>query len=102
MYYIWTLQKKENGKYTTIETTEEKFSSYIYFKYEGFTTGDDYRLLLEVATKEKSISTISTSFSVAYDELLLPIEPVASVDCERKAIKVDFSNFIKQLDALRL
>ena len=95
LYYKWTLQKRDEDSYQEINTTGEVFSSYIYYKYEGFMVGDNYRLILEVVTREKTKTTVSISFGVDYDELMMPVEPLLSIDCERKAVKVDFYNLIE-------
>jgi hypothetical protein len=74
-----------------LDKTNEIFSSNISYTYEEFLNEKNYKIILTVMSKEKIKTSEEKVFSVSYASSSSLITPQISIDCNRNAIKIDYS-----------
>lgn len=92
-YYTWKLVR-DNGEEEdeVIEQTKEEFTSYMEYEYEMLEPGT-YKLTLVITTEEGCTIQAEVRLNVEYGAMNNPFDINASIDCDKKAIKVAFTDF---------
>lgn len=94
-YFIFNLYDDSNE---LIDTTGKVFNERIEFSYDGFVTGETYKVELIVENQDSVItSTGKVSFDVLYSGISSTIQPITEILYDQDAIKVEWSNVVQLL-----
>lgn len=91
VYFLWNLYSVDDSGTTLIKTSGKVYSANIQFYYDGFKTGETYRIELTCETEYGvQTTTRALNFSVSYDALSYDDQPVI-VSTEDQGLRVSWA-----------